>query len=235
MANVKIFNYNNTKWEYVITYKQQKHMYLKVRDDQIIISAPFFMQEKLLEDFILKSLPKILKKKTMLKPNIVIDNNDSYLYFLSKKYQLVTKYELKKTIIYFEFNNLVVCTNIQNHKQILVKIQNFLKQEAKHIFLNRLQYWSEIMNIEFSSLKIRSMVSKWGVCQPHTRSITLNYKLIHFSYEVIDYVIIHELTHIIHAHHKKTFWNFVAQYCPNFQYCQKILKQGVIDETNNVT
>lgn len=234
MANVKIFNYNNTKWEYIITYKQQKHMYLKVRNDQIIISAPFFMQEKLIEDFILKSLPKILKKKTMLKPNIVIDNNDSHLYFLSKKYQLVTKYDSKKTIIYFEFNDLVVCTNIQNHKQILVKIQNFLKQEAKNIFLNRLQYWSEIMSIEFSSLKIRSMVSKWGVCQPHTRIITLNYKLIHFNYEVIDYVIIHELTHIIYAHHKKKFWNFVAQYCPNFQYYQKILKQGVIDETNNL-
>ncbi len=235
MTNVKIFNYNNTKWEYIITYKQQKHMYLKVRNDQIIISAPFFMQEKLIEDFILKSLPKILKKKTILKTNIVINNNDSYLYFLSKKYQLITKYHSKKTIIYFEFNNLVVCTNIQDDKQILIKIQKFLKEESKNIFMSRLQYWSEIMNIEFSVLKIRSMLNKWGVCQPNTKIITLNYKLIHFDYAVIDYVIIHELTHIIHAHHKKTFWNFVAQYCPDFQDCQKILKQGVMDETNNLT
>lgn len=235
MINVKIFNYNNTKWEYIITYKQQKHMYLKVRNDQIIISAPFFMQEKLIEDFILKNLPKILKKKTILKPNIVINNNDSYLYFLSKKYQLITKYHSKKTIIYFEFNNLVVCTNIQDDKQILIKIQKFLKEESKNIFMSRLQHWSEIMNIEFSVLKIRSMLNKWGVCQPNTKIITLSYKLIHFDYAVIDYVIIHELTHIIHAHHKKTFWNFVAQYCPDFQDCQKILKQGVMDETNNLT
>lgn len=235
MASVKVFHYNNTKWEYVITYKQQKHMYLKVRNDQIIISAPFFMQEKLIEDFILKNLPKILEKITILKPNLVFNNDNSYLYFLSKKYQLITKYHAKKTIIYFEFNNLVVCTNIQDHKQILVKIEKFLKQEAKEIFMNRLQYWSEFMNIEFSVLKIRSMLSKWGICQPHTKIITLNYKLIHFGYEVIDYVIIHELTHIIHSHHKKAFWNFVAQYCPNFQECQKILKQGVIDETNNLT
>ena len=235
MTNFKIFNYNNTKWEYIITYKQQKHMYLKVRNDQIIISAPFFMQEKLIEDFILKSLPKILKEKNMLKNNIVINNNDSFLYFLNKKYQLITKYYSKKTIIYFEFNNLVVCTNIQDHKQILIKIQQFLKQEAKNIFMSRLRYWSEIMNIEFSVLKIRSMLNKWGVCQPNNKIITLNYKLIHFDYDVIDYVIIHELTHIIHDHHKKTFWNFVAQYCPNFQYCQKILKQGVIDEKNNFT
>lgn len=234
MTNVKVFHYNDTKWEYVITYKQQKHMYLKVRNDQIIISAPFFIQEKLIEDFILKNLPKILKKKTILRPNIVLNNDDSYLYFLSKKYQLITKYHAKKTIIYFEFNNLVVCTNIQDHKQILVKIQNFLKQEAKEIFINRLQYWSEIMNIKFSVLKIRSMLSKWGVCQPHKKIITLNYKLIHFDYQIIDYVIIHELAHIVHSHHQKLFWNFVGQYCPNFHECQKILKQGVIDETNNL-
>lgn len=235
MTSVKIFNYNNTKWECIITYKQQKHMYLKVRGEQIIISAPFFMQEKLVENFILKSLPKILKRKTILKPNIVVNNNDSYLYFLSKKYQIITKYHSWKTIIYFEFNNLVVYTNIQDFKKILFKVQNFLKKEANKIFIERLQYWSEIMNIKFSVLKIRSMLNKWGVCQPEMRIITLNYKLLHFSYEVIDYVIIHELAHIIHRHHQKTFWNFVAQYCPNFQDCQKILKQGVIDETNNFT
>lgn len=61
------------------------------------------------------------------------------------------------------------------------------------------------MNIEFSMLKIRAMLSKWGVCQPHKKVITLNYKLIHFDYQIIDYVIIHELAHIVHSHHQKLF------------------------------
>lgn len=236
MDSVKILYFNNAKWEYVINYKDQKHMYLKIRNERIIITAPFFIQESLVKDFILKNLSKILKDKNSLKPNIVINNgNDSYLYFLNKKYHLITKYQSWKTTICFEFNNLVVTTNTQDTKQILIKIQKFLKKEATMIFMKRLQYWSEIMNINFSALKIRAMTTKWGVCQPQTKIITLNYKLLHFSYEIIDYVIIHELAHIIHSHHQQAFWNFVAQYCPNFQYCQKILKQGVIDETNNLT
>lgn len=223
---VKTFNYDNTRWEYVITYKQQKHMYLKVRNDQIMVSAPFFMQEKLVEAFILKNIIKILQQKKTIRHNIVLNNKDNYLYFLNQKYNIVINYDYhQKTLIYFEFNNLIIHTKMQEPNQLLLKIQTFLKQAAVIIFYQRLQYWSEIMNITFSNLKIRSMVNKWGTCQPRTKIITLNYKLIHYSYDTIDYVVIHELAHIIHAHHQISFWKLVAQFCPNYQAYQNTLKQ----------
>lgn len=227
MDIVKTFNYDNTQWEYIITYKQQKHMYLKVRNDKILVSAPFFMQEKLVEDFILKNLPKIKKKQLVTKErNLVINGQTDYLYFLNEKYSIFIKYHSQKTVIYFDYLQLVVFTKLQDVKQIQIKVETFLKKEALTIFMSRLQYWSQIMNIEFNTLKIRSMISKWGICQPSAKIITLNYKLIHYSYDIIDYVVIHELAHIVHGHHQQDFWNFVMEFCPNYENCQNFLKQS---------
>ncbi|WP_342276632.1 SprT family zinc-dependent metalloprotease [Spiroplasma endosymbiont of Nebria brevicollis] len=226
MAIVKTFNYDNTQWEYIITYKQQKHMYLKVRNDKILVSVPFFMQEKLVEDFIIKSLPKITKNKVVKERNLVINGQDDYVYFLNEKYPIFIKYHSQKTAINFDYPQLVIFTKLQDWKQIQIKIEIFLRKEALAIFMSRLQYWSQIMGIDFNTLKIRSMVSKWGICQPIAKIITLNYKLIHYSYDIIDYVIIHELAHIVHGHHQKSFWNYVMQFCPKYQDCQKFLKQN---------
>lgn len=226
MDIVKTFNYDNIQWEYIITYKQQKHMYLKVRNDKILVSAPFFMKEKLIENFILKSLPKIIKNKVTKERNLVINSEDDYVYFLNEKYPIFIKYHSQKTVIHFDYPQLVVFTKLQDSKQIKIKIETFLKKKALPIFMSRLQYWSQIMGIGFNILKIRSMVSKWGICQPSAKIITLNYKLIHFSYDIIDYVVIHELVHIVHGHHQKDFWNFVMRFCPNYQDCQKFLKQS---------
>ncbi|WP_425289500.1 YgjP-like metallopeptidase domain-containing protein [Spiroplasma endosymbiont of Nephrotoma flavescens] len=47
----------------------------------------------------------------------------------------------------------------------------------------------------------------------------------HFNFEVIDYVIIHELVHLWEPNHSQAFWKLVVQFCPNFKVCQQILKQ----------
>lgn len=135
-------------------------MYLKVRNDKILVSAPFFMQEKLVEDFILKSLPKITKNKIVKERNLVINGQDDYVYFLNEKYPIFIKYHSQKTVINFDYPQLVVFTKLQDLKQIQIKIEIFLRKESMSIFMNRLQYWSQIMGIEFNILKIRSMVRK---------------------------------------------------------------------------
>ena len=56
-------------------------------------------------------------------------------------------------------------------------------------------------------------------------SITLNSHLIEYDIEKLDYVIIHELSHIIHFDHSKSFWQLVSKYCPNYKKIRKELKE----------
>lgn len=69
------------------------------------------------------------------------------------------------------------------------------------------------------------MKSRWGVYNRKNHSITLNSHLIEYSIEKLDYVIIHELCHIIHFDHSKDFWLLVSKYCPDYKKIRKELKE----------
>jgi hypothetical protein len=67
------------------------------------------------------------------------------------------------------------------------------------------------------------MKSKWGSCIPQTAQITLNLHLYKASDKCIEYVVFHEMTHLIHSGHKKRFYNFMQKYIPNYKQIEKEL------------
>lgn len=239
----KTIFYQNKNWEYFIDYKQQKNMYLKLKDNKIVVSAPFFVKSEMIEKFVLENLTKLVSKiqdndlYNDLRINRINFGLNPFIYFLDKKLKIFTKYQ-KQTKIFISEESFVIytpllITNENDQFLLLKKINNFLKKVAKPIFLERLQYWQKIMNLEISNLEVRLMKNKWGVCFHNLKKITLNLKLIHFSYQVIDYVIIHELAHLIYPNHSKNFWNLVSLYCPSYKNCKNILKYsnvGIFNE-----
>ena len=68
------------------------------------------------------------------------------------------------------------------------------------------------------------MTSRWGVCNTKSKVITLNTELFKYDIECLDYVVIHELSHLVHANHSKEFWNVVSKYCPNYKILRNKLK-----------
>ena len=68
------------------------------------------------------------------------------------------------------------------------------------------------------------MTTRWGVCNTKSKVITLNTELFKYDIECLDYVVIHELSHLVHANHSKEFWNVVSKYCPNYKILRNKLK-----------
>ena len=80
-------------------------------------------------------------------------------------------------------------------------------------------------DIPFPKLKIRSMKTRWGVCNKRDNSVTLNSKLIKYSIHEIDYVIIHELSHFVHFDHSREFWETVQYYMSDYKKAVAVLKE----------
>ena len=97
------------------------------------------------------------------------------------------------------------------------------KHHAKTYLPQRLEHFAQIMNLEYEGVRIRSMRSRWGSCSAK-RTITLNSKLIQLEQEMQDYVIIHELAHLVHMNHSKAFHSLVQSYMPNAKEIRKRLK-----------
>lgn len=195
------FNYNNNSYEVIIEKKRSnKNSYIRVKDDLAVhITTPiyasnFYIKSLLRDNYnsICKMIDRILIKKK---------NNDGFFY-LGKKYTIV-HVEGKK----IEFiNDRVYIGNSCN-------VDNWFRNKAKILFKERLiyNYNNFSRKIPKPSLRIRNMSSRWGVCNIKTHVITLNLNLIKRDVKYLDYVIIHELSHLVYGDHSAKFWNVVGE------------------------
>lgn len=102
------------------------------------------------------------------------------------------------------------------------------KARARAIISERLSSLNSVYNFKYKSLSIRNQKTRWGSCS-REGGLNFNYRLILFSPQVIDYVIVHELCHLKEFNHSKNFWALVAQAIPDYQKLRRELKGGGLD------
>lgn len=91
--------------------------------------------------------------------------------------------------------------------------QNFYKQEAALYLKERLNYFATCMQLKPQEMKLRRMKRQWGNCRSNG-IITFNIYLMQTPKECIDYVVVHELAHMVHMNHSKDFHALVEKYLP---------------------
>lgn len=205
---------NDKFYEVEIIYKNNKNMYLRIKDDlKIVVTAPRQVKEKQIKEFIENNLNYIAKAVTK-KETIQNVKKDKFEY-LGNLYD----------ICYINERNIVLGTS----KAFVgknINIDNWYKKEAREIFEKYYDYCFE--NFQESSkqpeLKIRKMKGKWGVCNITNHTITLNLELIKLNPKYLEYVIYHELCHLKHPNHSQNFWSLVEKYVPNYKQIKKEMK-----------
>lgn len=125
---------------------------------------------------------------------------------------------------YIQYNKCLIDDNTI-YAPSIDKANQYLEKISIDIFKERLNiYIDEFKNIPKFTLKVRKMKTRWGVNNFKSKTITLNTLLIHYRYECIDYVIIHELSHFYHHDHSKYFWKCVEEHYPNYKKIRKELR-----------
>ena len=208
------YRLDGISYKVLVVKKNNKNTYIKIKDDLTIYVTTNYLTSKrdvktILDnekDFLEKALSRTRKKM----------EKEELFYYLGEKYD----------IILVPFDNI----EIDNGK-IYVKdektLEKWLKREIKRIFTERLEYNYDLFDedIPFPKLKIRSMKTRWGVCNKRDNSVTLNSKLIKYSIHEIDYVIIHELSHFVHFDHSREFWETVRIHMPDYKKAMAVLKE----------
>lgn len=210
-------NYEIDNISYIVNIikKNNKNTYIRVNEElQIVVTTGRFTTKryvkKLLDDnyYSIKKMIERRKKQ--------IEKNNKF-FLLGKYYDII---ELSK-IDDVEINDGYIYYPSKK------KLDEWLKKKTIQVFNDRLQIlYGKFEEInKCPTLKIRNMKTRWGVYNRVKHNITLNSKLINYSYSEIDYVIIHELSHVIHFNHSIDFWNLVEKYCPNYKVLRNNLKE----------
>ncbi len=203
----------NKEYNVEVIKKRNKNTYIRFKNNTIYVTTNILATKSYVKDLIEKNYIQIEKMidKSLLKQEKA---NDFYLY--GKRYDKIYVSDL---------DNLFI-----NKDKIYIKedkqLEKWLAKQIKEIFTARLNYIHSLFdeNIPYPKLKIRSMKTRWGVCNKRNESITLNAHLIRYELECLDYVIIHELSHFIHFDHSNNFWKLVAKYCKDYKKIRNILK-----------
>ena len=120
----------------------------------------------------------------------------------------------------FDLRELLTSVKVSKHIKILKCYDEFYMSKAKEYLSERVEYYSELMNLRCSALKFKKLKSRWGSCDSNG-IITLNTKLMKVKKEYIDYVVVHELSHLVHMNHSKKFHDLVDIYIKDSRSLRK--------------
>ncbi len=109
--------------------------------------------------------------------------------------------------------------------QIRTAVHAWWLRAARSHFAERLDHFAPLLGVQWRSLRLSSARTRWGSARSDG-SIRLNWRLMHYAPEVIDYVVVHELSHLRHMDHSPRFWATVASVLPGY----KALRQQLRDQ-----
>lgn len=213
MMNLEV-KIHGTTYPVVIEKKKNKNTYIRVNQNfEIYVTTSYFVTGKAIikllkenEDAIYKMIEKKRKEQA----------REKKFYYLGQEYEIYVMPTNREVEIY---NHTIM---IPSEK----KLQSFLKKQMKELFTKHYDYWYQQFEepIHKPKLKFRKMKTRWGVCNRRDDSITLNTRLLEYDTKYLDYVIIHELSHLVHFDHSKAFWEVVSKYCPDYQILRKEMR-----------
>ena len=229
MENEKILGYE-------IHRKKIKNINLRIKPNmEIYISAPINLHRDYIENFIRSKESWI--KSVLKKIEEVKEKQKEFEYktgevhkFLGNEYYLFVKIG--------NFNSVTIKNEDTDKNRIFLTItENFFEninekkklmekwyfENAKKLFPKLMEKWLETLNEKVNKLSIKPMKTRWGSCNYVKKYINLNTELIKRTPFEIEYVILHELTHLKYPNHGKGFYNYIEKYMPNYKVAEKML------------
>jgi predicted metal-dependent hydrolase len=131
-----------------------------------------------------------------------------------------------KTVkIRIEANRIILPVNGHTKVKAALILQNHLKETARVEINSIAQSFGEKMGTPFSKITIRDQRTRWGACSAR-KSLSFNWRLVMAPPEIAEYVIIHELAHLLEMNHSIRFWKIVEKYCPDYKKRRLWLKKN---------
>ena len=226
-------------FEYALRYSKRRTLNLKVTGEAIQVNAPWHTPTRTIESFIQQHAEWIHKTRARLASQVVQAINDwrlgQTIQYLGQAITLAA--DPTAIAPRYQGNYQEPCGSDQlilpialNADSALIKqqAQFWLESRAQQWFIERLAWFAEHKHTQPNAWRISRARTRWGQCNSRG-VISLNWRLIHFPREQIDYVIAHELAHLRQMNHSPKFWSEVARLIPNYEPIKKALRAHRIE------
>ena len=117
----------------------------------------------------------------------------------------------------------IVSDENKSESELFDEISRFYIRQSKQVTQERMKFYQEMLKVKPRSIKIEKINNRWGSCNSK-REITYHYLIATLPMELIDYIVVHELCHIHHMNHDRSFWRKVGSIIPDYKERMKKLE-----------
>lgn len=216
---------NNVEFNVVIKIsKKYKRLAMSLNEEfAIVIRAPLFININDISKFISSNSFWIIRTFENKRKYSMINLKDDYIYLFGVKHHInwiETSGNFK-----FSFDETTINLYVRQKTSKKENIIKFLIKNYKDLVFKKLLYWSKIMNLDFDNFQFKWAETSFGKCFHNRKTIAISPRICLYSENLIDYLIIHELSHLIHPNHSSEFWNNVEKYYKDYKTARKYLKK----------
>jgi len=210
---------------------KEMRLYVKPPNGEVTVSAPLSLSNEAIELFvrskiswIKKQIERFDKQPRQSKRKYV---SGETLYVWGEPYYLQIEYGGRNSLVLSGDKAIFTVkkntATVQREKFVREWYRKRLKEEIERL----LPKWEKITGLKCNSWQIKYMTSRWGTCKPKARKICLNLQLAKKPPECLEYIILHELAHILEKYHNERFKSFVGKHMPKW----KEIKSTLNDQT----
>lgn len=219
--------------------KRIKHVHLSVYPPagRIRISAPEHMALDTIRVFAISKLPWIKSQQRKVRaqkreaPRDYIDRESHYLW--GKRYLLTVIERDAAPTIDLQHKRIVLgvrpSTSTERREELL---DAWYREQLKMALPPLLEKWEALMNVKTSKVFVQRMKTKWGSCNPNSHAIRLNTDLAKKPPECLEYIIVHELAHLIEPSHNARFVSVMNLFMPKWEYFREELNNLPVRHEN---
>jgi Predicted metal-dependent hydrolase len=210
--------------------KRIKNMYLRILppDGRIHISAPSRMKEDEIKGFVLSKLDWIEKQQQKMRLSITVNTLEyvtgEEIMLWGKKRCLKVSEGYSDNRITLDGDILVLSVKGDSMPEKRRKIMNdWYRKQLQQEIPSLLLKWEKIIGVRASGFTIRDMKTRWGTCNLRSKSICLNLQLAKKAPRCLEYVVVHELVHLLERSHNYIFKSYMDHFLPDWRMIKKEL------------
>ena len=220
----------------VIRKKNLKNLYVRVNppEGNVTVSTPTELSNEDIKLFVLRKLPEITKVRDRMlsqerqSKREYVSGESHYLW--GKPYRLQVIYEGTQYKIVKSPTKVIMTvqegTNAASREKLFTE---WYRQELRRVMESVVLRCEKKTGIHADEFRIKNMRTRWGTCNIEKRRIWINLQLAKKPMECLEYVIIHELVHLMEKNHTHRFHALVKEYCPTWREAKKLLATMPLD------
>jgi predicted metal-dependent hydrolase len=223
--------------EYTIRRQSRKHnITITVSlDGKVIVSGPkwatdrdFATAVQVKREWILHKLSEFAAKRSQI-PKRKLQNGETVPY-LGRSIEIVREVDRKLRSLRIELmqGKLLIrepadAADSMTHDRLVMALERFYVGCGKSFIPDRVALYAPMLRVHPNRVTVKNQKRRWGSCNPSNRNLNFNWRLMMTPLWVLDYVVVHELAHLVHANHSKAFWATVEEIYPAWREAKEWL------------